>query len=181
MRFGKMPSCVSARRAPLKETLAGFFWLASGWLGLAPGWLGLAPGWLSGWFGLAWLLAGLVWLLAGFLAGLVWLLAGLAWLLAGFLAGLAFWLVWLGSWLAFWLVWFGFWLAFWLVWLGSLFFPCFFSSPCRNAAAGRFASISRGLYILQPHACTQRFRLRILCRTRSNAGRTSAGSLSGRI
>ena len=29
--------------------------------------------------------------------------------------------------------------------------------------------------------CTQRFRLRILRRTRSNAGRTSAGSLSGRI
>ena len=34
---------------------------------------------------------------------------------------------------------------------------------------------------MQPHACTQRFRLRILRRTRSNAGRTSAGSLSGRI
>ena len=40
--------------------------------------------------------------------------------------------------------------------------------------------ISRGHY-LQPHACTQRFRLRILRRTRSNAGRTSARSLSGRI
>ena len=38
-----------------------------------------------------------------------------------------------------------------------------------------------GVIILQPHACTQRFRLRILCRTRSNAGRTSARSLSGRI
>ena len=38
-----------------------------------------------------------------------------------------------------------------------------------------------GVSILQPHACTQRFRLRILRRTRSNAGRTSAGSLSGRI
>ena len=38
-----------------------------------------------------------------------------------------------------------------------------------------------GVIILQPHACTQRFRLRILRRTRSNAGRTSAGSLSGRI
>ena len=34
---------------------------------------------------------------------------------------------------------------------------------------------------LQPHACAQRFRLRILRRTRSNAGRTSASSLSGRI
>ena len=38
-----------------------------------------------------------------------------------------------------------------------------------------------GVIILQPHACTQRFRLRILCRTRSNAGRTSGGSLSGGI
>ena len=37
-----------------------------------------------------------------------------------------------------------------------------------------------GVIILQPHACTQRFRLRILRRARSNAGRTS-GSLSGRI
>ena len=81
-------------------------------------------GWLLA--GLAWLLAGLAWLLAGLawlLAGLAWLLAGLVWLLAGFLAGLA-----------------------WLVWLGSLFFPVFFSSPCRNAAAGHFASISRGHY-----------------------------------
>ena len=34
---------------------------------------------------------------------------------------------------------------------------------------------------MQPHACAQRFRLRILRRTRSNAGRTSARSLSGRI
>ena len=39
--------------------------------------------------------------------------------------------------------------------------------------------ISRGYYFAA--ACTQRFRLRILRRTRSNAGRTSAGSLSGRI
>ena len=38
-----------------------------------------------------------------------------------------------------------------------------------------------GVSILQPHACAQRFRLRILRRTRSNAGRTSARSLSGRI
>ena len=38
-----------------------------------------------------------------------------------------------------------------------------------------------GVSILQPHASTQRFRLRILRRTRSNAGRTSARSLSGRI
>ena len=38
-----------------------------------------------------------------------------------------------------------------------------------------------GVIILQPHACTQRFRLRILRRTRSFPGRTSARSLSGRI
>ena len=37
-----------------------------------------------------------------------------------------------------------------------------------------------GVSILQPYASTQRFRLQIL-RTRSNAGRTSARSLSGRI
>ena len=39
--------------------------------------------------------------------------------------------------------------------------------------------ISRGHYFAA--TCTQRFRLRILRRTRSNAGRTSARSLSGRI
>ena len=38
-----------------------------------------------------------------------------------------------------------------------------------------------GVIILQPHACAQRFRLRILRRTRSFPGRTSARSLSGRI
>ena len=58
--------------------------------------------------------------------------------LAFWLVWFGSWLVWFGSWLAFWLVWFGSWLAFWLVWFGSLFFPCFFSSPCRNAAAGAF-------------------------------------------
>ena len=118
---------------------------------------------------------------------LAWLGSWLAFWLVWFGSWLAFWLVWFGSWLAFWLVWlgswlvwFGFWLAFWLVWLGSLFFPCFFSSPCRNAAAGILQAYL-GVIILQPHACTQRFRLRILRRTRSNAGRTSARSLSGRI
>ena len=35
--------------------------------------------------------------------------------------------------------------------------------------------------MLQPHACTQRFRFRILRRTRPFPGRTSARSLSGRI
>ena len=47
-------------------------------------------------------------------------------------------------------------------------------TPARHTPARR-------VFILQPHACTQRFRLRILRRTRSNAGRTSARSLSGRI
>ena len=88
------------------------------------------------------------WLLVGFgyQKKEVWLaLVFWRWLSAGFLVG--------------------FWLAFWLVsgWLlaGFLFFPCFFfSSPCRNAAAGHFASISRGRYVA--------------------AGRTSARSLLGR-
>ena len=137
MRFGKMPSsCLcfckaSVERKLLAGFLAGLAWLLASFLagflaGLA--WLGF---WLAFWlvwlgFWLVWFgSAGLVWLLAGFLAGLVWLLAGflagLVWLLAGFLAG------------------------FWLVWLGFLFFLVF-SSPCRNAAAGRFASVSRGHY-----------------------------------
>ena len=155
--------------------------------------------WLSGWFGLAsgWLLAGLVWLMAGFLAGLVWLmagfLAGLVWLLAGFLAGL----VWLMAGFLAGLVWL---MAGWLS-----FFPVFFSSPskpARKPARSQPKKPARvsfelalqkrscwafcqtaylGVIILQPHACAQRFRLRILRRTRSNAGRTSARSLSGRI
>ena len=152
MRFGNFPSsCLCFCKA---SALKG----NPDWLfWLASGWLGLASGWLSGWFG---------WLLAAFLV--VWF---------------GFWLVWFGSWLAFWLVWFGSWLAFWLVWLGSLFFPCFFSSPCRNkGSCWAFCQTAYlGVIILQPHACTQRFRLRILRRTRSNAGRTSARSLSGRI
>ena len=84
-----------------------------------------------------------------FLVGfwLAWLGVWLAFWLVWFGSWLAFWLVWFGSWLAFWLVWFGSWLAFWLVWFGFLFFACFFfSSPCRNAAAWHFASISRGYY-----------------------------------
>ena len=138
-------------------------------------------GWLLA--GLAWPLAGflagfLAWLLAGSLAGLVWLLAGLVWLMAGFLAGLVW--VWFGSWLAFWLVWFGSWLAFWLVWLGFLFFLVFLARLAETQLLGILQAYL-GVIILQPHACTQRFRLRILRRTRSNAGRTSARSLSGRI
>ena len=111
-------------QGPLKRKPWLAFWLAAGlaWVlaGFLAGLAWLLAGFLAGFLaGLAWLLAGflagLVWLLAGFLAGLAWLLAGFAWLLAGFLAGLA--------------------------WLS--FFSCFFSSPCRNAAAGHFASISR--------------------------------------
>ena len=61
----------------------------------------------------------------------------------------------------------------------------FFLSPAKVGSIemqpGAKLQAYLGVIILQPHACTQRFRLRILRRTRSNAGRTSAGSLSGRI
>ena len=75
---------------------------------------------------------------------------------------------------------------------GTPFFgtPCFlffwfFLSPAKVGSLemqpGAKLQAYLGVIILQPHACTQRFRLRILRRTRSNAGRTSARSLSGRI
>ena len=169
------PSQQLPLRKPWLAFLAGLAWLLAGWLvwfgscwlsgwfGLAPGWLsgwfGLAPGWLSGWFGLAhgWLSGWFGLAPAGFLAGLAWLLAGflagLVWLLAGFLAGLA--------------------------WL-SFFFPVFLARLAETQLLGILQAYL-GVSILQPHACAQRFRLRILRRTRSNAGRTSAGSLSGRI
>ena len=72
--------------------------------------------------------------------------------------------------------------------LGPLFFFfffLFFLSPAKVGSLemqpGAKLQAYLGVIILQPHACAQRFRLRILRRTRSNAGRTSAGSLSGRI
>ena len=76
--------------------------------------------------------------------------------------------------------------------LGDPFFgtPCFlfflfFLSPAKVGSLemqpGAKLQAYLGVSILQPHACTQRFRLRIFRRTRSNAGRTSARSLSGRI
>ena len=65
------------------------------------------------------------------------------------------------------------------------FFLGFFLSPAKVGSLemqpGAKLQAYLGVSILQPHACTQRFRLRILRRTRSNAGRTSARSLSGRI
>ena len=65
------------------------------------------------------------------------------------------------------------------------FFFWFFLSPAKVGSLemqpGAKLQAYLGVIILQPHACAQRFRLRILRRTRSNAGRTSAGSLSGRI
>ena len=140
MRFGKMPSSclcfckVSALNWLFWWLLAGLAWLLAGFLAglvwLLAGFLaGLAPGWLSGWFGLApgWfgLAPGWFGLAPGWLSG--WFGPGWFGLAPGWLSG-----------------WFG--LAPWLVWLGFLFFPCFFSSPCRNAAAGHFASISRGHY-----------------------------------
>ena len=71
--------------------------------------------------------------------------------------------------------------------LGRLvfFFFLFFLSPAKVGSLemqpGAKLQAYLGVSILQPHASTQRFRLRILRRTRSNAGRTSARSLSGRI
>ena len=71
---------------------------------------------------------------------------------------------------------------------GPLFwdpFFLFFLSPAKVGSLemqpGAKLQAYLGVTILQPHACAQRFRLRILRRTRSNAGRTSARSLSGRI
>ena len=206
MRFGKMPSsCLcfckaSAQRKPWLAFLVGFWlaglvwlafwlvwfgsWLVLVWLlagfGLAPCWFGLAPGWLSGWFGLApgWLSGCLVWLLAGFGLAPGWFWFGswlvLVWLLAGF--GLA------PGWLS---GWFGLapgWLAGFLAGLAWLFFfSLFFLARLAETQLLGILQAYLGVSILQPHACTQRFRLRILRRTRSNAGRTSAGSLSGRI
>ena len=157
----QLPLFLQGERPQKKPWLAFLvgFWLA--WLG---SWLAF---WLV-WFG-SWLAFWLVWF--GF-----WLAFWLVW----FGSWLAFWLVWFGFWLAFWLVWFGFWLAFWLVWFGSLFFPVFLARLAETQLLGILQAYL-GVIILQPHACTQRFRLRILCRTRSNAGRTSARSLSGRI
>ena len=153
--------------------LFGFWlaWLASGWLLAGFGWL-LTGFWLSkkrhflaGFLaGLAGFLAGLAgflglaWLLAGFLAGLAgfWLskkrlgfLAALAWLLAGFLAGLA-----------------GF------GWLG----PFFLARLAETQLRGKLQAYL-GVVMLQPHASTQRFRLRILRRTRSFPGRTRIESI----
>ena len=71
--------------------------------------------------------------------------------------------------------------------LGPLVFCffVFFLSPAKVGSLemqpGAKLQAYLGVSILQPHACAQRFRLRILRRTRSNAGRTSARSLSGRI
>ena len=60
---------------------------------------------------------------------------------------------------------------------GTPFF-FFFLSPAKVGSLemqpGAKLQAYLGVIILQPHACTQRFRLRVLRRTRSNAGRTSA-------
>ena len=102
--------------------------------------------------GFGWLLAGLLWLSKKRLSG--WVLAGLA-----------------GFWLAFWLAsgWFGWLLAGFLA--GFLFFP---ETQLRGILQAYL-----GVVMLQPHACAQRFRFRILRRTRSFPGRTSG--LSGRV
>ena len=131
-------------------------WL-SGWFGLAwlSGWFGLVSGWLSRWFGLA----------PGWLSGWFGLAPGWFGLASGWLSG-----------------WFGLapgWLSGWFG-LASFFFPVFLARLAETQLLGILQAYL-GVVILQPHACTQRFRLRILRRTRSNAGRTSARSLSGRI
>ena len=54
------------------------------------------------------------------------------------------------------------------------------AKPARKPARSHCQTAYLGVIILQPQACTQRFTLQILCRTRSNAGRTSARSLAGR-
>ena len=70
-------------------------------------------------------------------------------------------------------------------WTPFFLFFLFFLSPAKVGSLemqpGAKLQAYLGVIILQPHACAQRFRLRILRRTRSNAGRTSARSLSGRI
>ena len=74
--------------------------------------------------------------------------------------------------------------------LGPLFWDplfsvfLFFLSPAKGGSLemqpGAKLQAYLGVIILQPHASTQRFRFRILRRTRSFPGRTSARSLSGR-
>ena len=68
-------------------------------------------------------------------------------------------------------------------WTPCFLFFCFFLALVGSLEMQPGAKLQAylGVIILQPHACTQRFRLRILRRTRSNAGRTSAVSLSGTI
>ena len=66
----------------------------------------------------------------------------------------------------------------------SLFF-LFFLSPAKVGSLemqpGAKLQAYLGVVLLQPHACTQRFRFRILRRTRSFPGRTSVRSLPGGI
>ena len=70
-------------------------------------------------------------------------------------------------------------------WDPFVLFFCFFLSPAKVGSLemqpGAKLQAYLGVIILQPHASTQRFRLRILRRTRSFPGRTSARSLSDRI
>ena len=69
---------------------------------------------------------------------------------------------------------------------GTFFWDPLFSFFCFFLALQRLARLKcnlepncgayLGVIILQPHACAQRFRLRILRRTRSNAGRVLGAS-----
>ena len=65
----------------------------------------------------------------------------------------------------------------WLGLVGFPFFPVFFKLALQKQRQLRgILQAYLGVVMLQPHACTQRFRFRILCRTRSFPGRTSASS-----
>ena len=93
---------------------------------------------------------------------LFWLASGWLGLASGWLSG------WFGlapGWLS---GWFGLapgWLS---GWFGlAFFFSCFLARLAETQLLGILQAYL-GVIILQPHACTQRFRLRILRRTRSN-------------
>ena len=75
-------------------------------------------------------------------------------------------------------------LFFWTPFLGTPFF-FFFLSPAKLGSLemqpGAKLQAYLGVVMLQPHACAQCFRFRILRRTRSFPGRTSVRSLPGGI
>ena len=114
-----------------------------------------------------------------------WLASGWLGLASGWLSG---WFSLASGWLSGWLGLAPGWLSGWFGlapgwlsgWFGlAFFFSLFFLARLAETQLLGMLQAYLGVIMLQPHACTQRFRLRILRRTRSNAGRTSARSLSG--